>query len=115
MAHMHHNPGSWLEWKELLWGWWQGETPVGGVLLAILTAVIRVTYLGGGWKQTALEGALCGALTLTVVATLDYFNLPKSLTPAIGGAIGFIGVQQIQRFALYILRRKLGIPADKER
>ncbi|MGR3774062.1 hypothetical protein ACU0A7_18660 [Edwardsiella anguillarum] len=37
------------------------------------------------------------------------------MTPAIGGAIGFIGVQQIQRFAMYILQRKLGMPTDKER
>ncbi|ACR69466.1 phage holin, lambda family [Edwardsiella ictaluri] len=115
MATMHHNPETWLDWKELLQSWWQGDTPVGGVLLAAMTAAVRVTYQGGGWKQTALEGVLCGALTLTVVATLDYFSLPKSLTPAIGGAIGFIGVQQIQRFAMYILQRKLGMPTDKER
>ncbi|MGR3770787.1 hypothetical protein ACU0A7_01580 [Edwardsiella anguillarum] len=37
------------------------------------------------------------------------------MTPAIGGAIGFIGVQQIQRFALYILQRKLRMPTDKDR
>ncbi|HGM7057423.1 TPA: phage holin, lambda family [Serratia marcescens] len=106
---MTNNPHDWPDWIALLQSWWRGETPIGGVLLAVITAVLRMAYTGGGWKKTALEGLLCGALTLTAVSALEYFDLPKSLSPAVGGAIGFIGVEQFRVFVLRFFGNRFGI------
>ena len=77
---MHNDPHSWTEFIELLHSWWRGETPMGAVLLSVVMAAMRIAYGGGGWKKMLLEGAICGALTLTAVSALDYFNLPQSLS-----------------------------------
>ncbi|HBE9089593.1 phage holin, lambda family [Serratia fonticola] len=105
---MPNNPHSWAEFSEILASWWRGDVPMGAVFLSLVTAVLRVAYGGGGWKKTLLEGLLCGALTLTAVSALEYFDLPKSLSPAIGGLIGFVGVEQIRGFALRFMGNKFG-------
>jgi len=105
---MHNNPHNWPDLAELFQNWWRGETPVGAVLLAIVMAVLRIAYSGGGWRQMLTEAPLCGALTLTAVSALDYLNLPNSLSVAIGGMLGFIGVQQIRRLITGILNARFG-------
>jgi lambda family phage holin len=55
-----------------------------------------------------LEGAICGALTLTAVSALDYFNLPQSLSIAIGGALGFVGVEQVKAMAGRVFNSRFG-------
>jgi hypothetical protein len=62
---------------------------------------MRIAYGGGGWKKMLLR-AICGALTLTAVSALDYFNLP-GLSIAIGGALGFVGVEQVKVMASWCL------------
>nr|WP_113866907.1 phage holin, lambda family [Brenneria salicis]NMN92956.1 lambda family phage holin [Brenneria salicis ATCC 15712 = DSM 30166]RBP61929.1 lambda family phage holin [Brenneria salicis ATCC 15712 = DSM 30166]RLM31262.1 phage holin, lambda family [Brenneria salicis ATCC 15712 = DSM 30166] len=93
---MQINIFSWAGAYELIQAWWRGDVPTGGVLLAVFIAILRVAYSGGGWRRMLLEAALCGALTLTAVASLDYYSLPKTLTPAVGGMIGFIGVKKLR-------------------
>ncbi|PWC13262.1 phage holin, lambda family [Brenneria roseae subsp. americana] len=93
---MQMNIFSWAGAYELIQSWWRGDVPTGGVLLAVFIAILRVAYTGGSWQRMLLEAALCGALTLTAVASLEYYSLPKTLTPALGGIIGFIGVKQIR-------------------
>ncbi|ATA25492.1 phage holin, lambda family [Brenneria goodwinii] len=100
---MQINIFSWAGIYELIHAWWRGDVPTGGVLLSIFIAILRVAYTGGGWQRMLLEGALCGALTLTAVSSLEYFSLPKTLTPALGGMIGFIGVEHIRRGILRFL------------
>ncbi|EAR1890863.1 phage holin, lambda family [Salmonella enterica] len=92
---MHFDPHSWGSWIELFQSWWRGDVPIGGVVMAIVVAFFRMVYNGSSWKETLFEGLLCGSLTLTAVSALDYFDVPKSLTIAIGGTIGFIGVKKI--------------------
>lgn len=96
------------DFGELLQAWWRGETPIGAVLLAIATAFLRAAYTGGGWKKTLLEGLLCGALTLAIVSALEYFDLPKSLSVAIGGGVGFVGVEQFRAFFLNFIGSRFG-------
>ncbi|MEG3135509.1 phage holin, lambda family [Rouxiella sp. T17] len=103
---MQSSPHTWPGWVELFNSWWRGDVPIGGVLLSVVMAVLRVAYTGGGWRKTLLEGLICGALTLTAVSALEHFSLSKSLTPAIGGLIGFIGVEQIRRFALRFVGKR---------
>lgn len=105
---MHNNPFNWPELFDVLQSWWRGETPLGAVLLAFVMAALRIAYMSGGWKKMFLEGLICGALTLTVVSALDYFELPKSLAIAIGGALGFVGVEQIRVIANKILNNRFG-------
>ncbi|CND56097.1 MULTISPECIES: phage holin, lambda family [Yersinia] len=105
---MHNEPHTWNDWGELLYAWWRGDVPLGGVLLSVVMAGLRVAYTGGGWKKTLLEGLTCGALTLTAVSALEYLDLPQQLTLAVGGLIGFIGVEQIRAFALRIVGNRIG-------
>ncbi|NEM18619.1 phage holin, lambda family, partial [Escherichia coli] len=51
---------------------------------------------------------ICGALTLTAVSALDYFNLPQSLSIAIGGALGFVGVEQVKVMAARVFNSRFG-------
>ncbi|MEL4887658.1 phage holin, lambda family [Pectobacterium betavasculorum] len=93
---MQDNILSWSGLSELILSWWYGDVPTGGVILAVFIAMLRVAYSGGTWRLMLLESALCGVLTLTAVASFYYYDLPKTLTPALGGMIGFIGVKQIR-------------------
>lgn len=105
---MNNDFYSWHDLAGLLHRWWRGETPIGAVLMAIAMASARITYCGGGWKNMALEGFLCGALTLTFASMFEYLNLPQSLSIGVGGAVGFIGVRAIRTFAMSIISRKTG-------
>lgn len=105
---MPHNPTNWPDWLELLQSWWRGETPLGAVLMAFIMAVLRIAYTGGGWKKMLLEGLLCGALTLTVASGLEYLAWPKSVSVAIGGGIGFIGVEQFRKLLLHVINIRFG-------
>ncbi|VEA48408.1 phage holin, lambda family [Salmonella enterica subsp. arizonae] len=99
---MHNDPHSWQGWLELFQSWWRGDTPLGAVLMSLFMAGLRIAYFGGsgGWKKKTLEILLCGALTLTFSSALEYFGWPKSLSVAIGGGVGLIGVDAIRGFAM---------------
>ena len=95
---MPHNPNTWPDWLELFQSWWRGDTPLGAVIMSIVMAGLRIAYFGGGggWKRKTLEILLCGALTLTFASALEYVGWPKSLSVAIGGGVGLIGVDAIR-------------------
>lgn len=111
---MHDIPNNWPEWLELLQSWWRGDTPVGAVLLAVVIAAMRIAYTGGGWKKMLLEGLLCGALTLTFSSGLEYMELPKSLSVAIGGGVGFIGVDALRGFVMRFIGNRLGMGGNPD-
>lgn len=81
--------------SEIIKSWWRGDVPVGGVLMAFFMAIFRMKYSGESRGKTFIEGFLCGALTLTAVSTLNFFNIPQNMTIGIGGFIGFVGVRKI--------------------
>lgn len=105
---MNNDPHSWPDVYALLLSWWRGDTPVGAVLLAVFMAGLRIAYGGGGWKKVLFEGLLCGALTLTAASSLEYLTLPKNLSIAIGGGIGFIGVEQLRKLLISVLSIRFG-------
>ncbi|WP_210507487.1 phage holin, lambda family [Pantoea ananatis] len=111
---MPTNPSGWPDLPELVQSWWRGETPVGAILLAMIMAVLRIAYTGGGWRRMTLEGLLCGALTLTVASGLAYIEWPRTATIAIGGAVGFIGVDSLRAFVLRFIGNHIGVENDNE-
>lgn len=105
---MYNESCSWEHIREILYTWYKGDSPTGAVLMAVFMVVLRIAYMGGGWKRMLLEGLLCGALTLTFASALEYLNWPKSLSVAIGGGIGFIGVDTFRALALRFAGKRFG-------
>ena len=107
---MHNDPHSWPDLLELFQSWWRGDTPLGAVIMSIVMAGLRIAYFGsgGGWKRKTLEILLCGALTLTFASALEYVGWPKSLSVAIGGGVGLIGVDAIRGAAMRVIGNKFG-------
>ncbi|MGL4270208.1 MAG: phage holin, lambda family [Plesiomonas sp.] len=93
-----------------IWAWlcawaYQNSPTIYSFCLAFTIAGIRVLY-GGGTKRTMiLEGALCGALSLSFVSGMKWFGIPVDAAAFIGGMVGFIGVKQLQIFALRIINK----------
>lgn len=114
---MPTNPSNWPDLLELLQSWWRGDTPLGAVLMSLFMAGLRIAYFGGGggWKKKTLEILLCGALTLTFSSALEYFGWPKSLSVAIGGGVGLIGVDAIRGFAMRLIGNRLGVGGDNNK
>ena len=83
----------WAQWLcQLLW----------------LACALPIFGGGGGWKRKTLEILLCGALTLTFASALEYVGWPKSLSVAIGGGVGLIGVDAIRGAAMRVIGNKFG-------
>lgn len=100
---------SWLHLMRILNSWWRGETPLGGVVMAIVMATLRIAYTGGSRKKMILGGLLCGALTLAFVSCFEYMHLPKVLSIAIGGGIGFVGVDALRSVLLKVIKCRFGV------
>ncbi|KAB7712830.1 phage holin, lambda family, partial [Plesiomonas shigelloides] len=52
-----------------------------------------------------LEGALCGALSLSFVSGMKWFGIPDDAAAFVGGMVGFIGVEKLRVIALRILHK----------
>ncbi|CAI0986951.1 phage holin, lambda family [Serratia proteamaculans] len=87
-----------------IWAWMKTHTPdVLGVFLAMVTGALRSAYTGEGWRRVLLEGALCGAICMTIDSSLDYVSAYLHIPGApsfVGGMIGFIGVERIRALVL---------------
>lgn len=92
---------------DLLRSWWHGDVPIGGVVMAVIMAMLRMSHSGETWTATIFEALLCGALTLTAVSTMTYFGISKDLTVGMGGFIGFIGAKKIKVIINKLLNKKL--------
>lgn len=105
---MSHNPNVWANFSEVMVSWWRGDVPIGGVIMAIVMAVLRMAYSGSSRRETAFEGLLCGAVALTIYSVLDFFDIPKALTVGIGGFIGFVGVKKLGAFLSSYVGNRFG-------
>ncbi|QIQ22397.1 phage holin, lambda family [Zophobihabitans entericus] len=77
-----------------------------GAILAVLIAYVRLVYDGVDGRKKWIEAILCGALALAASSALDYFGLPQSLSPFIGGMIGFLGVEKLRAFSMAFFERR---------
>lgn len=90
-----------------VWAWASDHSPaIQGFILSVVIAFLRVIYAGGGMQRSAIEAALCGAISVAVMSALDLVGLPASASGFIGGGIGFLGVQRVQDIAEAWLSRR---------
>ena len=95
-------------YKSSIMEWLQSNAPlIYGVVLSIIIAYGRLTYAGVGGRRKWVEALLCGALSLAASSGLDYFGLPVSMNPFIGGAIGFLGVDKLRQISNSMLRKRV--------
>lgn len=80
-----------------------------GALFAALIAWGRLIHDGETRKNKWLEGMLCGAFSLCITSALDIIGLPVSISPFIGGVIGFIGVDKLREIAISALKKRAGV------
>lgn len=80
-----------------------------GAIMATMMGILRVVY---DKEETAkirmfLEGAMCGGMTLSISSLLDYCGAPESLSIAVGGFIGCIGVNKVRMIAVRWIDKKV--------
>mgnify|MGYP006381702867 CR=1 FL=1 len=79
-----------------------------GAIMAFFIAYLRVMYDGKETHtvRTLLEALLCGALSLCATSVIKWLNMPQDMAIAIGGAIGFFGVNTLREKILRFIDRK---------
>ncbi|WP_323857639.1 phage holin, lambda family [Xenorhabdus doucetiae] len=102
---MKENPDLWADLLEGLKNSWP---QVSGTLLAAAICYGRLIYDGVERKNRWIEALLCGAFSWSITSGLETFGIPINFAPAIGGAIGFIGVEKIREFAIRAINKRLG-------
>jgi lambda family phage holin len=98
-------------WADLLNGLKHAWPQIFGSLLAVLICYGRLLYDGVERKNRWVEPLLCGALAWGISSAIELFGIPAGVSPALGGAVGFIGVEKIRELALRAINKRLG---DKE-
>lgn len=79
-----------------------------GAIMAGIIAVIRLLYDGKEKPlRIFLEALLCGALSLCASSLLSIFDWHPSVSVAVGGSIGFLGVTHLRFLLLKLLKGKI--------
>ena len=100
------NPDFWVA----LGAWLSSySTNIYALFLSVSIALVRVVYGGGTRRQMALEATMCGLVTLTLQPVLELFGLPNNMSAALGGMVGFIGVEKLRELAIRLGEKKAGI------
>lgn len=95
-------------WADVLNGLKNSWPQISGAMLAALIAYARLIYDGAERKNKWIEGVLCGALSLGISSGLDVVGLPISMSPFVGGMVGFIGVEKLRGIAINAISRRVG-------
>ncbi|MZC06838.1 phage holin, lambda family [Salmonella enterica subsp. enterica serovar Typhimurium] len=85
-----------------------------GALMDGIIAYRRLIIAGAIRKNKWLEGVLCGALSLCVTSALDVVGLPVSISPFVGGIIGFVGVDKLREIAISALKKRAGVNDENQ-
>lgn len=101
-------------WAAVLTGFKNAWPQILGASMAGLIAYGRLIYDGATRKNKWLEGVLCGALSLCITSALDVVGLPVSVSPFVGGVIGFVGVDKLREIAISALRKRAGVNDDNQ-
>ncbi|QZN97796.1 phage holin, lambda family [Symbiopectobacterium purcellii] len=95
-------------WADLLNGLKSSWPQIFGAGLAAIICYGRLIYDGTDRKNRWIEGVLCGALSLAISSALDVVGLPITMSPFIGGMVGFIGVEKLRNIAINAISRRVG-------
>ncbi len=110
----HRRGGTPEFWAAVLTGLKNAWPQILGALMAGLIAYGRLIYDGATRKNKWLEGVLCGALSLCVTSALDVVGLPVSISPFVGGIIGFVGVDKLREIAISALKKRAGVNDENQ-
>lgn len=94
-------------WAEVLDGLQNAWPQISGAALAVAVCYGRLIYDGVDRKNKWIEGVLCGALSLAISSSLEVVGLPISMSPFLGGLVGFIGVEKVREIALRVINRRM--------
>ena len=83
------------------------DVTIMGVLVSMLTALLRSLYLKSSCRELMLEILLCGILTITAASAIEYLNAPENIIVGIGGVIGFIGVRKTREYLIIFIQKRL--------
>lgn len=83
-----------------------------GAIMAFIIAMLRTLYDEKNPKflRIVLESLICGTLSLCFTSLIEFFHLPNSAAITLGGAIGFIGVNQLRELILKSLHNRINKP-----
>lgn len=92
---------------QLIWLAISNSASIQGAIMAIVIAILRVLYDNQEPKpiRILLEALLCGALSLCATSIVEFLGLPLSASIAVGGSIGFIGVNSLRESLIKLLER----------
>jgi len=101
---MLDNPNTWIQTLNQL------PAEVGGALMAIFIAVLRVIYDKEETQpmRVMLESLICGALSLTISYAIIALGLNINWAIFAGGTIGYFGSATVRVFAIKVIRAKIG-------
>lgn len=95
-------------WADIMHGLRNSAPQLSGAGLAVLICYGRLIYDGVERKNKWIEGVICGALSLGISSALDVVGLPISMSPFVGGMVGFIGVEKLRGIAVRAISRRVG-------
>lgn len=101
---MPHDPQNWLDIIKHMPPW------LGGMLMAMVIAVLRVVYdkEETHFTRVLLEAFICGSLTLAFGSGADAMGMGDGWHLFIGGLVGFLGSQAIRRLAYRAINSRIG-------
>lgn len=82
--------------------------------LTVIIAFFRLLYDHTDQRKRVIESLLCGFIALAVSASLEHFGFPESLSPFVGGVIGFLGIDKIREVGDAVLNKKINTREKKE-
>lgn len=82
----------------------------GSILLAMITAIIRVTYDGKErrWQRKLLEALFCGFITLGFILFSTAMDWSPAFNGFIGSAVGSLGSNWVREKAKLLADKKIG-------
>ncbi len=107
---MQEYPELWIDLMYYLRNAWP---QISGALLAIMICYGRLIYDGVERKNRWAEPLLCGALSWGFSSGLELIGIPVSVSPALGGAVGFLGVEKLREFVIRAIEQRLEEKAHK--
>ena len=100
---MPDNPNTWITSLNQL------PAEVGGVLMAVFIAVLRVIYDKEETKpiRIAMEALICGALSFTISYAIMAMGLDMDWAIFAGGTVGYFGSATVRNLSVALIKKKI--------